>query len=67
MSNGWVYPVCNVGSGLKGPFVSDWAVACHLAGKAKSRDAAHIWVGRASDVYCDVVRDFPSPSGRGLG
>lgn len=39
--DGLVCPVCNVSTGASGPFVSDWAVACHIAGKARTGDRLH--------------------------
>lgn len=39
--NSWVCPVCDVSGSASGPFVSDWAVACHIAGKIRTGDRLH--------------------------
>lgn len=38
----WICPVCKASCNTSGePFVSDWAVACHIAGKARTGDRLH--------------------------
>lgn len=37
----FICPVCNASSGRSGLFVDDWAVACHVAGKARTGDRLH--------------------------
>jgi len=39
--NVWKCPVCKASGGASGPFVSEWAVACHVAGKARTGDRLH--------------------------
>lgn len=41
----WVCPICQVDSHVPHPFISDWALACHIAGKAHTGDKLHrSWV-----------------------
>ncbi len=47
----WRCPVCGQTKGSSGPFVSPWALACHIAGKALARDALHkAWIDEVPDV-----------------
>ncbi len=55
----WSCPVCNASGGASGLFVSDWSVACHIAGKARTGDRLHkSWaLSKISDL--DVKATLP--------
>lgn len=59
INSSWVCPVCGIEETPSGPLVSDWALACHIAGKARSGDKLHRSWARNQSPNIDFKASLP--------